>query len=179
MRAIFLSPPRLASCLLLWLPGACASSAGEWPSLAHRPGEVAAPSPCDKPAAATATTDAAPPPPAPPVAAPDATVIDIAATTRRLADTKSAWTEARRRAEAAVNAAGTAAPGETTWATAELELSRLESRGTEFRDIADGLRGVLTPLEQAAWLRADAEAAYDVHIATYNALRARLGKPAD
>lgn len=157
---------------------ACASGDGTWPSLARRPGEAGGD--CCGASAATPPTptvpQTAPPPPAEAVPVPSAPApasVDLDSLEKQLGEARAAWEAQRARAEAAVRAATGKSPGETAWAEAELELSRLEEKGAEFRDISDQI-GVVTSPEQAVRLSGEALAAYDAHIAAFGALRQQL-----
>ena len=169
-------PLSLVPCLAAALGvAACASADGEWPSLARRPGE----------AGGGCCGDAVSQPPAPSPAklapAPTAAVIiDLAALGERLQRARAAWDAQHQRAVAAVDVATGPKPGETGAATAELEVSRLEENGSEFRDIADEAGVVTSPEQspQAAALAKQAQTAYDAHIAAFDALRRRLAAAA-
>jgi hypothetical protein len=173
------SMPRSSLFILALLPalGACASS-GSWPSLAYRPGEHAPGAPCDP--AAIATAESAPPAPSPATqpAAPEAPApVDLAAAARDLAAAKAEWSAQREKAEEAVEAAAGSDPGESRWATAQLELTRLDAIGSRFGEIANRLAvpgiDAVTPPERAALLQG-AEAARAEHLSVFDALRARL-----
>ena len=107
------------------------------------------------------------------LSAPAAAVVDFTDARLRLAAARVAWQRALALTETAVVAAGAA--GTTDWATAELSLSRLERYGAEFREIADALGKVMTSPERNA-LILEATAAYDEHVARFNALRLRLAR---
>ncbi len=164
-------------CLPLLL-AACASG-GDWPSLAHRPGEDVAQTPCggDAAPAVTETVPVAKAPPLPPAVP----VIDVAVLGAELDAAKAAWRTQLGVANAAVDSAQGYGEGSERWGTAHLELSRLGQTGAKFADIGDKLRADTLPDDAmtstpASVLRANAASAYDAHLAALDALRQRLAR---
>jgi hypothetical protein len=169
-RPIVASVLRPSLIAVLLVVTACASAGGEWPSLARRPGETGG-SCCPgvtPPAEPVAVPPGSQPPPVLPAPAP----VDLAALEKRLDDARAAWARQAERSEAAVRAATGAGASDSAWAAAELELSRLEARGAEFREIADVI-GVVTSPEQGR-AKAAADAAYAEHVTAFDRLRSVL-----
>ncbi len=168
-----------AAFLVLAALAACAPSRGAWPSLARVPGSPAVP--CGAAAGAGAESPVvpgkarpcvgAPPTPTPGPAASPVTV-DIAALEQRFAAARQAWTDQLEKTEAAAHAARSNA-GETAWAGAELELSRLEQRAAPFAQIAETLADA-EPSARITALREAAVAARDEHLRAFGRLRATL-----
>ena len=156
-------PAFLAVSLLL---GACADRGGEWPSLARVPGSPDVP--CG-PAAESAVPAARPCVAAPPAAAASAPAPDLPALEARLAAARSAWADQLKAAEAAVSAATRADTGESAWAAAELQLSRLERAAVPFGEVAEAAGS-----ESGAALRAAAEADRARHLEAFARLRSVL-----
>jgi hypothetical protein len=139
---------RLPLLVLLLLP-ACASNAdGEWPSLARRPGEITAAEEAAEPAATTA--QATPATQATPSTIATAAAARIADAARELQEVETRWQRQRTATQAAVGAAGNAARNSSPWATAQLELTRLERVGAEAADLRDRLDAVAGDLAVAA-----------------------------
>ena len=180
-------PPLPVAVLVLAL-AACAPAPGAWPSLARVPGAPAAP--CGGAADSTPTAPdgarpcvAAPPTSVPtpatkpggetaaPAAAP--TAVDIAALEQRFAAARQAWSDQLAETETAVASAARGNAGETTWAGAELALSRLERRAAPFAEIADTLAGA-EPAARVTALREAAMAARDEHLRVFGRLRSAL-----
>ncbi|WP_170151816.1 hypothetical protein [Sphingosinicella microcystinivorans] len=155
-------PAFLAVSLML---AACADRGGEWPSLARVPGS---PTPPCGPAAESAPTGARPCVAAPPVVS--AATPDLPALEARLVAARGAWADTMKAAESAVAAAARAEAGESAWAAAELQLSRLERAAVPFAEVAEALAGS----ESGAALRAAAEADRARHLETFARLRAAL-----
>jgi len=134
--------------LLLLLPS-CAAADGEWPSLARRPGEVAA---------AAAPAPAAPAAEAP-VDAGAGTAADtgaaavaagrIAEAARDFEQVAARWERQRGETQTAVAAARGAAASSPAWARAQLELTRLERLGADLADLRDRLDAVAGDLALA------------------------------
>ncbi|MBB4633620.1 hypothetical protein [Sphingosinicella soli] len=154
--------------------GACSNRGGEWPSLARVPGSPN--TPCG------AAVESAPPAARPCVAAPPAGAIapaqsetaapapDLSALEARLAAARSAWTDQLKTAESAVSSAARADSGESAWAAAELQLSRLEGAAVPFEEIADALAGS----ESGTTLRLSAQADRQRHLDAFARLRSAL-----
>jgi hypothetical protein len=157
-------PAFLAVSLML---GACAGRGGEWPSLARVPGSPNAP--CG-PAAESAPAGARPCVAAPPVTAAAIPAPDLPALEARLAAARSAWADQLKVAEIAVSAAARADAGESAWAAAELQLSRLERAAAPFAEVAEALAGS----ESGAALREAAEADRARHLEAFARLRSAL-----
>lgn len=164
-------PAFLAVALML---GACGDRGGEWPSLARVPGSPNVPCgpaaespPASQPAGPRPCVAAPPAAEAPPAPAP---APDLPALESRLAAARGAWAEALKAAETAVAAAARADAGESAWAAAELQLSRLERAAVPFGEIAEALGGS----ESGAALRAAAEAEKARHLEAFARLRAAL-----
>jgi hypothetical protein len=165
-------PAFLAVSLLL---GACAERGGTWPSLARVPGSPNAPcgAAAESPRAAPPAPRpcvAAPPAGTPAVQAPDRPAPDLSALESRLATARKAWADQVNVAEAAVAAASRAGAGETAWAAAELQLSRLERAAAPFAEIAEAIAGN----DAATPLRSSAQAAWSRHLETFARLRSAL-----
>lgn len=157
-------PAFLAVSLML---GACADRGGEWPSLARVPGSPNTPcgSAAESAPAGARPCVAAPSAAAAPISAPDLPALEV-----RLAAARGAWADALKVAETAVSAAASADAGESAWAAAELQLSRLERAAAPFADVAEALAGS----ESGATLRESAEADRARHIEAFARLRAML-----
>ncbi|WP_374595976.1 hypothetical protein [Sphingosinicella sp.] len=147
--------------------GACADRGGEWPSLARVPGSPNAP--CG-PAAESAPAGARPCVAAPPVTAAPIPAPDLPALEARLAAARSAWADQLKVAGTAVSVAARADAGESAWAAAELQLSRLERAAAPFAEVAEALAGS----ESGAALREAAEADRARHLEAFARLRSAL-----
>lgn len=157
---------------------ACASMEGDWPSL-KTPAERQAGT-CDnaqlaladlqtapKPVASGLTPDAATPGaatagPATPGAA---AAPNVAAVATRLAEEQrdfdtalASWTKQRTATESAASAARNAAPASEAWATAQLELTRLNQSAARFDQIRDAVSRVTGDLALLAANGADVSA---------------------
>ena len=154
-------PAFLAVSLML---GACADRGGEWPSLARVPGSPNAP--CG-PASESAAPAARPCVAAPPVATASTPAPDLAALEARLTAARRAWANQLKASESAVSAAARAGAGESAWAAAELQLSRLERTAVPFGEVVDALAGS----ESGAALRSAAEADRARHLEAFARLR--------
>ncbi len=166
MRYLFF-PAFLAVSLML---GACADRGGEWPSLARVPGSPDAP--CGSVAESQpgkARPCVAAPPVGTPTTAPALAAVDVAALESRLAAARTAWTEQLKATETSVATAARANAGESAWAAAELQLSRLERAAAPFEEIA-----ALAGSESGAAVRSAAEAERARHLETFARLRASL-----
>ena len=155
---------------------ACASMEGDWPSL-KTPAErqagtcndtqlaMAEPQPAPQPAPQTE------PKPVAGTAAPDsvasgaAAAPNVAAVATRLAEEKrdfdsalASWTRQRAATESAANAARNAAPASEAWATAQLELTRLNQSAARFEQIRDAVNRVTGDLALQAANGADVSA---------------------
>ena len=109
-------------------------------------------------------------PPAAEATSTPAPELDLPALESRLAAVRGAWAEALKAAETAVAAAARADAGESAWAAAELQLSRLERAAVPFGEIAEALGGS----ESGAALRAATEAERARHLEAFARLRAAL-----
>lgn len=161
-------PAFLAVSLML---GACADRGGEWPSLARVPGSPNAPcGPAAESAPAGARPCVAAPPPAVSTQAPDLPAPDLTVLEARLSAARGAWADTLKAAESAVAAAAGADAGESAWAAAELQLSRLERAAAPFAEVAEALAGS----ESGAALREAAEADRARHLEAFARLRSAL-----
>lgn len=152
---------------------ACASMEGDWPSL-KTPAERQAGT-CDNAQLALADVQTAPKPVASsttPGAAPSGTATagaaaapNVAAVATRLAEEQrdfdtalASWTKQRTAAESAASAARNAAPASEAWATAQLELTRLNQSAARFDQIRDAVNRVTGDLALLAANGADVSA---------------------
>ena len=140
--AIKARPMRALPLLMLFLP-ACASADGKWPSLARRPGELAAAPVVSAPAADPA---------APPVTSGPATVAAARLTQveRDVVEAETRWKRQNATAQAAAAAARGAAASSEPWAKAQLELSRLEKAGAALADLRARLDSITGELAVAS-----------------------------
>lgn len=151
---------------------ACANMQGDWPSL-KTPAERQAGT-CNDTQIAMAELQAAPqtaPSPVTDSASPGtvtsstAAAPNVAAVSTRLAEEKrdfdsalASWTKQRAATESAANAARTAAPASEAWATAQLELTRLNQSAARFDQIRDAVNRVTGDLALLAANGADVSA---------------------
>ena len=193
--------PSLLAAVACFMPlSACANMDGDWPSL-KTPAEQRAGT-CDnlqvamadpRSVAALQQAGGAQPPQAPQGAA--APAVDAAAVAARLAEeirdfqaAQTTWSSQRTATEAAVNAARTAAPASEAWATAQLELTRLNQAAARFDQIrervalltgdlarlAAGGADVSAPLAEAGRLLARIDESAATHQATVTPLQASM-----
>lgn len=147
---------------------ACASMEGDWPSL-KTPAERQAGT-CDNAQLALADLQTAPKPVASGLT-PDAATAgaaaapDVAAVATRLAEEQrdfdtalASWTKQRTATESAASAARNAAPASEAWATAQLELTRLNQSAARFDQIRDAVSRVTGDLALLAANGADVSA---------------------